>query len=1060
MASTSNEVLRMQNLRTFMKFRCKNVKNRENWAEIVDERFTMTLPITPYRWFNGRCVFNDSRVLRGIDDVMTDNGSLAVLVESLGCGTLPWRQEMEKGHGHGVELVCEMADNNMLISNNTAMCSFVLRTTGAVKHGAKREWRCCGMLSAKFIAGSAMLVAVEHVFDVTSLMQQLQKVVGEEKEMPVVPNTTRGACQPSNEARVIMTATSPHTVVCCNQAWTKLCGYSQEDIRGQTLKAIQGPRTDAGGLAALNREIERGRAASAVLLNYKSDGSEFLNYLRVYPLVGDGRGTVTHLLGVLQEQAEPGGTDPPQSEGKAPVGSGGGRQQQREREASGAALPGSATLSADDAVAPTADAAVDAKGRESSSATNPWRGRRSIDFGAPCTPDPTIMPPPSTSSASGLSGTAGARRGGEGCGRSAAGAGKGECVMSPVKQEPGVEGGEIGEGGATSGFSGAGDAGDTAWLADDRASVKREQPRGTRRGDDKTRVGQPRLEDEEEEEDSEKQPLPLLSSATPRAPLQPWLLERPQQWLLLQQQQQQQQRQRQLLQQQRQPKQPGEEEVRQGDKAEAAGGVEGFGEDVSTDEAFLDWADVLAGSPGPPALNESGLPDVNVQGLDTSVGGSSAATAETAAGGLLSEHERPRSVSHSMVSIGSDGSWRPATERTGLDLGALREEAPVNGGRPRPGDGPGGRWGGSESHHHRHRLDQDTSADRGARSVSDSALCGAAPSAQRALPGEGTAWDLLFTRCAERRTPPVIGTGGLSSTADTRRAPSQGVLTAAAGGSPEMCELSGAEGGEGVGAVTQQQGQPPLPLDVDFSDLLLTPEELFRPPPAPAATAAAGNGGGGASGASGASGSSGSGSGKFLTMQTLGMFNPTLLSDLPWAYYGVSGGNCDEFRDPAAGAAPAAAAATGGGGGIGGMLHGGSWASATPSAGLAGLGQQSRGGDDTASGAPPHHENPGGVSGPKQGSSAAVSAASTAMDLSVDGNDLTGCQVGGAWPVQGDMLFSRTPLDAEAEIGSTNRVSGDAWGGGGDMPGGDLRNTSGHLSQSLSNFSSAPNGFG
>ncbi|CAN0419892.1 unnamed protein product [Ectocarpus sp. 12 AP-2014] len=195
-------------------------------------------------------------------------------------------------------------------------------------------------------------------------------------------------------------------------------------------------------------------------------------------------------------------------------------------------------------------------------------------------------------------------------------------------------------------------------------------------------------------------------------------------------------------------------------------------------------------------------------------------------------------------------------------------------------------------------------------------------------------------------------------------------------------------------------------------------------------------------------------------MQTLGIFNPTLLSDLPWANYGVSGDNCDAFRDPAAGAAPPTAAATGGGGGIGGMLHGGSWASATPSAGLGGLGQQSRGGDETAAGAPPHHKNPGGVTGPKGGLSAAASAASTAMDLSADGNDLTRCQLGGAWPVQGGMLFSRTPLDAEAEIGCTSRGLGDAWGGGGDMPVGDLRNTSGHISQSLSNFSSAPNGFG
>lgn len=768
----------------------------------------------------------------------------------------------------------------------------------------------------------------------------------------------------------------------------------------------------------------------------------------------------THFL--FQEQAEPG--DPLQGEGKTPVGSRGGRPQQRQREASGAAVPGSTTLAAADATAPTAAAAaaaaavaaaVDAKPPESSSATNPWRGRRSIDFGVPCTPDPTMMPPSSTSSASGLSSTAGARRGGEGGGRSAAGAGKGECGRSPVMQEPGVQGGRLGEGGATSCFAGSGvvgDAGVKAGLADDRASMRRDQPRGRRRGDDKPPGGQPRLEDEEEEEESEKQPVSLLSSAAPRAPLQPWLLERPQQWLLLQQQQQQQ---RQLLQQQRQQKQLGEEEVGQGDKAEAAGCVEGFGDDMSTDEAFLDWADVLASSPVPPALNDSALAEVNVQGFDASVVGGSGATVETAAGGLLSEPERPRSVSHSAVSIGSNGSWRPSTERTGLDLGAVSEETPVDGGRPGPVD-VAGRWGGNDHHH---RVEQDTLADTGSRSVSDSVVCGAAPSAKSPLPAEGAAWDLLFARCAERSAPPGHGTGGLPSSADTRRAPAQGVVTGS-GSSPGMCGLSRGDGAGGVGGSTQQP-PPPLPLDMEFSDLLFTPEELFHPPPAPtaaaaAAAAAAATGGGGGGGPS----SSGSGSGNLSTMQTLGLFNPTLLSDLPWANYGVSGGHCDVFRDPAAGSAPAASAVTGGGGGINGMLHGGSWASATPSAGLAGLGQQSGGDDKTASVAPPHHKAPGGVSGPKQGLSAAASVAPTAMNLSADGNDLAGSQLGGAWPVEGDMLFSRTPLDAEAEIGSTNRGLGDAWGCGADMPGGDLRNSSSSLSQSLRNFSSSPNGFG
>lgn len=52
-------------------------------------------------------------------------------------------------------------------------------------------------------------------------------MIGEEKEMPIVPNTPSGACLPSSEARVIMTATPPYTVVRCNESWTKLCGHTQ-----------------------------------------------------------------------------------------------------------------------------------------------------------------------------------------------------------------------------------------------------------------------------------------------------------------------------------------------------------------------------------------------------------------------------------------------------------------------------------------------------------------------------------------------------------------------------------------------------------------------------------------------------------------------------------------------------------------------------------------------------------------------------------------------------------------------------------------------------------------
>ncbi|CAM9833279.1 unnamed protein product, partial [Sphacelaria rigidula] len=74
----------------------------------------------------------------------------------------------------------------------------------------------------------------------------------------------------------------------------------QESIQGRTLAALQGSSTDAAAVASLKSEIQRGHATSSLLMNYKHDGSKFLNYLRVYPLVGDELGNATHFLGVLQ----------------------------------------------------------------------------------------------------------------------------------------------------------------------------------------------------------------------------------------------------------------------------------------------------------------------------------------------------------------------------------------------------------------------------------------------------------------------------------------------------------------------------------------------------------------------------------------------------------------------------------------------------------------------------------------------------------------------------------------------------------------------------------------
>lgn len=45
--------------------------------------------------------------------------SLAVLIKSLGCGTLLWRKEMETEDSHGVTLVCDIGDEDMIVTGDT-----------------------------------------------------------------------------------------------------------------------------------------------------------------------------------------------------------------------------------------------------------------------------------------------------------------------------------------------------------------------------------------------------------------------------------------------------------------------------------------------------------------------------------------------------------------------------------------------------------------------------------------------------------------------------------------------------------------------------------------------------------------------------------------------------------------------------------------------------------------------------------------------------------------------------------------------------------------------------
>ena len=155
-----------------------------------------------------------------------------------------------------------------------------------------------GMLEARF-TDKNKLGRLELVFDVMSFVQQLTRASGL-AEFPTVPHSVEAALhEESAEARVITAAAPPHGIEFVNAAWSELCGYTLDEVRGLTLRVIQGPLTEAEAKARIG--AARARAPLGVRdadqLRQRRRPA-FRNFLRIYPLWHEG--TVTHMLGVLE----------------------------------------------------------------------------------------------------------------------------------------------------------------------------------------------------------------------------------------------------------------------------------------------------------------------------------------------------------------------------------------------------------------------------------------------------------------------------------------------------------------------------------------------------------------------------------------------------------------------------------------------------------------------------------------------------------------------------------------------------------------------------------------
>lgn len=283
------QIIRKNVVRTMLNYRALNVKEHEKWGTILDEKIVLTLPITPYRSFFKGNIKNSNLVIHGIDAVIADTASLALMAESIGQDTPQWKESMKRGRGCHLSYV--MAKDDILAAGDFLMCKYVMQISGYEEVGGLSSCVQVGMMQCHFDRYNK-IIAAEMIFDVMCYMQQLQRASEISPECSIIPNSLDMALQPSREAQAILEARYPYTVLHVNDAWTALNSHSQSEAEGSPMmKVLLAYEFQQEMLHKLASDCSRGHPGSRLFLAK----SPAVFYLKLLPL-SDNQNKRTHLL--------------------------------------------------------------------------------------------------------------------------------------------------------------------------------------------------------------------------------------------------------------------------------------------------------------------------------------------------------------------------------------------------------------------------------------------------------------------------------------------------------------------------------------------------------------------------------------------------------------------------------------------------------------------------------------------------------------------------------------------------------------------------------------------
>lgn len=85
-----------------------------------------------------------------------------------------------------------------------------------------------------------------------------------------------------------------------NPAFTEITGYESEEVIGKTPRILQGPETEPWVIQRLRRRLGQGRSFEGEAINYRKDGTPYVNQWSIAPVENDS-GRITHWVSVQRD---------------------------------------------------------------------------------------------------------------------------------------------------------------------------------------------------------------------------------------------------------------------------------------------------------------------------------------------------------------------------------------------------------------------------------------------------------------------------------------------------------------------------------------------------------------------------------------------------------------------------------------------------------------------------------------------------------------------------------------------------------------------------------------